>query len=1299
MSKALLNKISSHPAKREFLKEILSTDDSVMVQDLDVILKSFPEHADLLLFSPAHLFQHGLEVSAEFLPGKILELLFSENRHEPTEKLFLGLCRRFRTDPDFSARLLIRLKLDGGSFTHLTEEVASSKVFLRHMMAALKGRYLKTAVFEILQIIKKESIKETLQSLLSEELGSEDIDLARGLKFENLKSVALKIELLLEKGQSAKAKELYFQALEDNLIFDLELFERLKVSAKEASSLCFKLIKSKKLGRVLEIMEKVDFEPEETLLDSVLKCSSLADYFFKEDLVKTANRLLKQALKTKLKKNHLFLLSLKGLSPENVLKGKELALKSKNLASGSVVEFIERNADDFTDEELESLRKKYELGNAYHSVLRFCTDPFLRESALRLVLRDSFQSAEVFNDLNVKLSPEELNFLIKKGQDHLSLFSLLERTHRGEIQIKAVPARFVDKIRLAMILRDLRDSHTLRAAEEIKFLSNEATLTLLNNIDDFEKMIFAKKEIFEAFSQKDDFKSQFFKIAISRMGKSFVLRLSDQEVMDMAKASGLSPEAALILKENHRLNFALLDFIEFSNPVAIESFFSRLDEKGQDKVLNLVFKIEDLKERDSILGLLFLKNKKRILEAYLKQSKARLPYEIEAETLADKSLVFLLKDRLDLFSSESLVAAAGIVLHLEYSTDLAKKALLLFLRNDISVLDGMPFPVLKSLLTDENLRAREKEFVLARLSPEVLEKLSIAYGPPIERKRLLSLNFWPTSSITKVQLEILSLLDPKNGEDHKIKELFLESLKLSELPISADILDALPGHLYSACVSELEQLSAMNGHISEATLLAFLNSKQKQKPEFLYRDVVAFGLDWMLLDEAERVKAIEYGVEAHFESFQAKKDGENKAVFLSNRPVLLFVDGQFSLRGVKTLSAEALRLLKKLLTVSQGLPKLVLGDFHLKDKSFIPHDSKFPLNDVKLDIEISPQALQTLKQVSPSAVLKGVRAQKVLDHSIVYCLEIDQAHVFEILSENEEILKEAKELYDSIKRLKKNSRQFLDSLKLISTDQDRTFGLEVELVSSIKRATLAKKLGKKAEATNEYSSHMSWPKWTVKFDSSINAKSDDFKAELVSPILQGQSGLKEVKSVLLKLNSLMSSPRVKFEVGEKTRTGLHVHHSIQDLIERVGEIEEGSKAALKMGRYIMGIQGALYALCSRWRLSGVHSRPLREPGEIAAENGRHGFAVSEYGTLEFRLKEATLNVEAIMRWITLTQHVTISLIERMNNDLKASKKHLEKALDQGLSMILSEDSEKLGRSDVVSHLAYYQLAQKYALSA
>jgi hypothetical protein len=637
-----------------------------------------------------------------------------------------------------------------------------------------------------------------------------------------------------------------------------------------------------------------------------------------------------------------------------------------------------------------------------------------------------------------------------------------------------------------------------------------------------------------------------------------------------------------------------------------------------------------------------------------------------------------------------------------YSTELVRTALEISQNSTVpTMFTELKWNVVKRIFDDINLLQEEKDQVLAGLSADTVQKMVRIYGPALEKRALSKAFAWPTQAITLSQLEVLNNL----GTDEmglKVRRLFLESLTASEITLTESALNAIRDEdLYLDMIDAIEGLMATKAYVTEEIIDVLLSAARNPKPKSLPVYVAHLGRDWTKLSKEDQLLAITYAVENALDKFQVERsatDGQITLRFASQIVGFAQEDSLYMVHSLHDIDSQQKDILEKIINIDSRLPDVILGSYHVATEEFFSDDVTVPVDDLDLNIDISEATLESLKQISGNVVIRGIKA--VRRGSIVYDITLDQQDILEMLSQAPDVLKEAKQIYNQIKRLKKNTMSLLEVMGSIDSGEDRKFGIELEIASSISREQLAKKIGPNVGSQEEYTSDMSWPKWTVKYDCSV--KGQNFEAELVSPILQGKDGIKELHSVMAKLEKLAKQDGIVLEVGEKTQTGLHVHHSIEDVIKKFGEIEEASAVSQAMATYLMSVQGALYALCAKWRLVNTFSRPLKTVQELSNEGvDRHGFAITAYGTLEFRLKEATFNVSAMVRWVVLTQQITISMIQRINNEMKESKQKLSEALDFGVDMIFEQRLDEAGqlKEDVISHLAYYQAARNFAMAA
>lgn len=262
--------------------------------------------------------------------------------------------------------------------------------------------------------------------------------------------------------------------------------------------------------------------------------------------------------------------------------------------------------------------------------------------------------------------------------------------------------------------------------------------------------------------------------------------------------------------------------------------------------------------------------------------------------------------------------------------------------------------------------------------------------------------------------------------------------------------------------------------------------------------------------------------------------------------------------------------------------------------------------------------------------------------------------IFDYIEESK-IRKALKELTESknIKR-RKVSRSYYYSikkkreLKVDSFEVDEnTFGVEIELGSKLEGSYFVDIL---REAGLRVSSYGGWVRtnrrkydaWQIVTDSSIDVPGFPGDVEIVSPILSGEEGLKELKLVLDILNRMK---RLKLVKQNKT-CGTHVHHGAKGLpMSRFIELAEISQPLIDQ------------LVTKTRRISDekidkgngdYHISPIKK--EKYYVNGRIDWNGEKYvnisirnfksnGTIEFRQLHGTLNFNKISEWILMGQRL------------------------------------------------------------
>ena len=201
---------------------------------------------------------------------------------------------------------------------------------------------------------------------------------------------------------------------------------------------------------------------------------------------------------------------------------------------------------------------------------------------------------------------------------------------------------------------------------------------------------------------------------------------------------------------------------------------------------------------------------------------------------------------------------------------------------------------------------------------------------------------------------------------------------------------------------------------------------------------------------------------------------------------------------------------------------------------------------------------------------------------------------------------------------------------------DRKFGIEIEagdvptheLESALNRAFAEAGLDMTAE--QEGYNHITRTHWKITSDASVEMRNP---FEVVSPILQGQNGLDQLKVVCATLNELGARVNVS--------CGLHVHLNATDLT--VGEILSVYNRYADFGSQIDTVvspsrrgEGARYVSKIN-KLTGSYKSKQRLANARGKYHKVNLVNVSERGTIEFRQHQGTTDFEKITNWLSFLQ--------------------------------------------------------------
>jgi len=208
---------------------------------------------------------------------------------------------------------------------------------------------------------------------------------------------------------------------------------------------------------------------------------------------------------------------------------------------------------------------------------------------------------------------------------------------------------------------------------------------------------------------------------------------------------------------------------------------------------------------------------------------------------------------------------------------------------------------------------------------------------------------------------------------------------------------------------------------------------------------------------------------------------------------------------------------------------------------------------------------------------------------------------------------------------------------------NRKFGIEIEFVGACKYEVAAAINAQGIDCQVEYYNHTTRPHWKIVSDSSLDSIRG-YAAELVSPILEGEDGVLQLKTVVDALNSVEG-------VTVNRSCGLHVHLNCADL-----NVKEIQKIYERYAQYEEQID-----LCMpRSRRGSLHwCKTLKDGGNVASvkrakkkENIAHMLGryykvnltqIAQRGAIEFRQHSGTTDFAKIYNWLSfLMQFVETS---------------------------------------------------------
>ena len=231
---------------------------------------------------------------------------------------------------------------------------------------------------------------------------------------------------------------------------------------------------------------------------------------------------------------------------------------------------------------------------------------------------------------------------------------------------------------------------------------------------------------------------------------------------------------------------------------------------------------------------------------------------------------------------------------------------------------------------------------------------------------------------------------------------------------------------------------------------------------------------------------------------------------------------------------------------------------------------------------------------------------------------------------------------------------------------DRTFGVEIELLSNMGHEMLSHVLTEKLSSKGMSFRQASWNdrsnRWRVKSDSSLSAPRGYVGVEIVSPVLQGQEGydqlenlLNELANINLRASQLGEQPTFKINAT----CGLHVHWGVSDwrikhfrnLFKRYCKFENAIDQIMpnsrrrNNGRYCESVVDRFYSShsveCMQMEETFKEIDSTRSARRLQQRVGTRYVKLNiesfwTHGTVEFRHHSGTFDLQKITAWLFLT---------------------------------------------------------------
>lgn len=242
---------------------------------------------------------------------------------------------------------------------------------------------------------------------------------------------------------------------------------------------------------------------------------------------------------------------------------------------------------------------------------------------------------------------------------------------------------------------------------------------------------------------------------------------------------------------------------------------------------------------------------------------------------------------------------------------------------------------------------------------------------------------------------------------------------------------------------------------------------------------------------------------------------------------------------------------------------------------------------------------------------------------------------------------------------------------------NRTFGVEIECYGPENWEELASLLCQNGLEVHER--YNCYNKWTMKSDCSIHPSTANGRylrdLEIVSPILRGAAGLKEVRTVAQLLS--------KHGWFTNRTCGLHVHVGIEDLqpeeaymvLKRYAENEDEIDTFVEQHRrgadpsWCSSAKPALQKFDTKRKNDAVRlfTQRLGRFLEEAPSGGKvNTYAFHRHATIEFRQHHGTINSKEITNWIRFIVNLVDTSVDLTEIKHGNSKRPARRLNDTGI---------------------------------